>query len=498
MTKKRFSALFIALLMLLTVALPASASATEPVAAAADAGMVLHTDGDLIYAVSEEDLSPNRALTSVMPAFGAGAIDANGTLRSQLSAQGKLFFDKLNAINIQAIKSAGKDGDGFNIVKFDISDITGMEFEGVTQDGKFYISDKDYAKYNTLWRDMDMAITAFRYDRADSIWATTMKLGLYTSTTDTTLKITAQMFGFYLHYNGKEEGMWNEMMGNANVIVKTIKDTNSGKGTDRYRQVQFAHNLLAEVNEYSSFITDSAEHLSHLAYSGLVPTYGDEPVCDGYSKAFKIIMDKLGIPCVTPVSHRGNHMWNNVKMEDGKWYIVDVTWDDRGSAKQDYFLIGTGTLVNGQPFSSDTTHTEENPYIPEGEAASDATTFVYPAKSTVAYVYSGTSPAVTDAEFAATAALILEIPPFPDVYKDRWYYDYVKSAKAAGVFTGSDTGLFNPVNPITRAEFAQALANYMKFDKTKYTSNPFTDVSNTGWASPAIAWANEQGYVVAA
>ncbi len=52
-------------------------------------------------------------------------------------------------------------------------------------------------------------------------------------------------------------------------------------------------------------------------------------VCDGYSKAFQLCMDILGIECirVTGYGNGGGHAWNAVKL-DGEWYMVDVTWDD--------------------------------------------------------------------------------------------------------------------------------------------------------------------------
>ena len=58
-------------------------------------------------------------------------------------------------------------------------------------------------------------------------------------------------------------------------------------------------------------------------------------LCEGYARAFKAIMDELGIPCVlvNGVYRHGNnqeelHMWTHVKLLDGKWYAVDPTFDD--------------------------------------------------------------------------------------------------------------------------------------------------------------------------
>ncbi|MBR1899530.1 MAG: hypothetical protein IJ820_00495, partial [Lachnospiraceae bacterium] len=78
-------------------------------------------------------------------------------------------------------------------------------------------------------------------------------------------------------------------------------------------------------------------------------------VCEGYSKLFKILVDKLGIAenvLVSGYAHTSNssggaHMWNIVSLE-GNWYLLDATWDDQddpdGSSTiyYDYFLAGSG------------------------------------------------------------------------------------------------------------------------------------------------------------
>jgi len=65
------------------------------------------------------------------------------------------------------------------------------------------------------------------------------------------------------------------------------------------------------------------------AYSCLVE---GKAVCEGYSKAFCMLCNMVGIECI-PVLGKANdgenesHMWNKVRI-DGEWYNMDVTWDD--------------------------------------------------------------------------------------------------------------------------------------------------------------------------
>ena len=44
-------------------------------------------------------------------------------------------------------------------------------------------------------------------------------------------------------------------------------------------------------------------------------------ICEGFAKVYKILADKLDLPCV--ISGGDNHMYNLVRMEDSRWYVVE-------------------------------------------------------------------------------------------------------------------------------------------------------------------------------
>ena len=56
-----------------------------------------------------------------------------------------------------------------------------------------------------------------------------------------------------------------------------------------------------------------------------------------YALAFQRIMQEMKIPCMYVKGK--DHAWNMVKLK-GKWYFVDVTWDDSFGGYK-YFLKGT-------------------------------------------------------------------------------------------------------------------------------------------------------------
>lgn len=142
----------------------------------------------------------------------------------------------------------------------------------------------------------------------------------------------------------------------------------------RYDRLLAVHNWLTSHNCYNRFYpTYSQAQIGDTpwcAYSAIEGNSSQQsPVCEGYARAFKVLCDNMGIPCIlmsgqarfNPESASGAHMWNYVQMENGKWYAVDVTWDDptvagnynvvSGYESQQWFLLGKDSDTgDGFPF----------------------------------------------------------------------------------------------------------------------------------------------------
>ncbi|MCI5971127.1 MAG: hypothetical protein MRZ29_08355, partial [Oscillospiraceae bacterium] len=148
----------------------------------------------------------------------------------------------------------------------------------------------------------------------------------------------------------------------AKEIVEKYKNLSDYQKLKAYRDV---------ICELTSYNTDAAEN--DIAYGDewqiiYVFDKNDKTnvVCEGYAKAFQYLFDlstfENDIKCYTVIgvtssgSGAGDHMWNIVKMEDGKNYLVDVTNSDTGSIGQrgDLFLAGTsGNINSGYSFTID-------------------------------------------------------------------------------------------------------------------------------------------------
>ena len=115
--------------------------------------------------------------------------------------------------------------------------------------------------------------------------------------------------------------------------------------SDRYSQIKYLNNWLTMNNSYNSVYVTSPDDALDIAWCPLSALRGSTaevgPVCESYSRAFKVLCDQLNIPCMLVVGYAKNspsskgesHMWNEVKMDDNKWYAVDVTWNDPFDSK---------------------------------------------------------------------------------------------------------------------------------------------------------------------
>ena len=142
-------------------------------------------------------------------------------------------------------------------------------------------------------------------------------------------------------------------------IDKIIK--NAEEYPSAYDKLKFFHDFLCKNNVYNEHVRngedDKADKSAWRALSALTSNNDAEkgPVCEGYSKAFKLLCDAVGVPCVLIPGDgintdgvREAHMWCAV-MIFGKWYGVDVTWDDAITSdgvnvmRDNYFLCGENT-----------------------------------------------------------------------------------------------------------------------------------------------------------
>ncbi len=108
----------------------------------------------------------------------------------------------------------------------------------------------------------------------------------------------------------------------------------SVEGRTAYEKELFFHDSLVEGCAYQ----DSAGEWK--AYTAAGALLEGQAVCEGYARAFQLLLDQAGIEnhLITgsardPEGRIEGHMWN-VAVIDGESYHVDVTWDDPAGFEQ--------------------------------------------------------------------------------------------------------------------------------------------------------------------
>lgn len=116
------------------------------------------------------------------------------------------------------------------------------------------------------------------------------------------------------------------------------------KSESEYSIALTLHDLIILGGDYayeSDGVTPKDDNYAHNVLGIL--EMGDG-VCESYAKAFQMLLNYCGVENVfvsgAATDEHGraqNHAWNLIKLDDGKWYWCDLTWDDRPG-----FMWGVG------------------------------------------------------------------------------------------------------------------------------------------------------------
>lgn len=211
----------------------------------------------------------------------------------------------------------------------------------------------DYTCQATLWRQ-ELSSTSLSYDWADSVNLTGTTFN-YTFTQEgryfwqfSVLDDGGEFFAFqtrpYESHTAADETDTTTVAGKANwVVVQVIKP-----GMSTYDRALALHDWLIYNAKYDTTYTN------YDASGVLLKGTG---VCDSYGRAYLMLCTIAGIECIYVTGHAGgeSHGWNMIKLDDGKWYHVDCTWDDPVVSNNDpiesgyehhgYFCIDDETMA---------------------------------------------------------------------------------------------------------------------------------------------------------
>lgn len=195
------------------------------------------------------------------------------------------------------------------------------------------------------------AFDAFKYDYPEVYWLGLVSYGGYVTKTTMDGKSLYQITKIKISpiedYTGASlAGEQNAFQTAVLAAVQEISENLTSVSTTE-EKVRAIHDYLCDhvvyEEQYASY-TENDPQYAYIHSAAGVFLKGGTAVCEGYAKAFKILCESFDIETalITGCANGGGHMWNYVKMEDGNWYLVDVTWDDQKSwISYRYFLTGS-------------------------------------------------------------------------------------------------------------------------------------------------------------
>lgn len=133
--------------------------------------------------------------------------------------------------------------------------------------------------------------------------------------------------------------------------LSAIAGTFSPSGTSYVEKVRSIHDWLIKRITYD-LTTENSGNVYGAIVEGKVR-------CEGYAYALNYMCSMYGVPVIyisgEVRGEESRHAWNIIQMDDGKWYYMDLTWDDPRSpisVEYDYFLIGSETSTPTGKFSN--------------------------------------------------------------------------------------------------------------------------------------------------
>ena len=186
------------------------------------------------------------------------------------------------------------------------------------------------------------AFLVYCYDHPEHFW---LEQSTYSTTCASDGELHEVIFTYL--FEGKElENAKNAMKDAVNALMENYRKNDGGD--DAYALELYVHDAIAKRITY-----DESSDQSHTAYGALVE---GKAVCEGYAKAFELIMQSYGFPCYMVVGEgrEDTHGWNLIKIGED-WYYVDPTWDDTDSDYTSHAFFNMTTemmLLHRQPYEA--------------------------------------------------------------------------------------------------------------------------------------------------
>ena len=310
----------------------------------------------------------NDSLTAGSSSLGQmsffGSTEFNGCYGNQLPELARELYDSM----VKQFATDKKTGEYTHTFG------TAFTFKAEISNGEIVMNEELKEIATEISCAMQSAIDAFLYDHPEVFW----------------LRITSSSYG--VSASGNSSIGYTGIIDSIDITPSEIYSGASSKlsqyssavdaSLDAITVTESRYDTLKNIHDYIcgnawyNLVNEQRVHSSEAFFIG-----DGGVVCEGYAKSFKVICDRLAIPCALVSGDAGGaHMWNYVQMDDGKWYLVDATWDDQKSGIMYTYFLANANTVGFDDVTISKERTERNDFSGTG-----IFTFTYPVLSETAY-----------------------------------------------------------------------------------------------------------------
>ncbi len=182
---------------------------------------------------------------------------------------------------------------------------------------------------------------------------------------------------FFVTFRGRD---YNDLNQHVQNKAKEIVADAAIYSTD-YEKLRYINNYLVDNCEYVSAAVSDPDRY-YKAFTAFGCLIEGQAVCEGYANSVQLLCEMMEIPCikVTGTAYGGNHIWNAVYL-DGKWWMLDVTFNDPigkqdNSDRWSYFLLDLDTFQQKGTHSYDQAAYETSKEIYTGRTIGQQSTSV--------------------------------------------------------------------------------------------------------------------------
>ncbi len=448
-----------------------------------------HESFDSQVPISFSFLSPNTLITEVESEQGTDVIS-----ESYASDYGyNIEDDSVIESNVTyAASSTNLSSTAYNI------------FQAISPESNSYVYSSLSSAEKTLYNKLDSWVTQYLYyGQIPTMLSSGQPVTAFLSGTDLTLTeavevcelyyfnnpqaffLTSQYMGKY--YSGNSGYVIaiaflpycdtaSEMVSVAETIASNINSYASqltSAGTDYYK-AKAAHDIVANRVYYDSYSSTSSTWTNfvpgNIYYEqSLISVFYTSPyktVCAGYSKSFTALMRIAGLEAFSITSD--SHEWNKAYV-NGKWYCVDVTWDDTNGG-YDYFLKSDDTMSSGN--GSHYWQSLWSGRAPSSSSDYDTSETVY---TITYYLNGGTNSTLNPSSYTASSGTITLYSPTRSGYTFGGWY--------------TESSFSNKISTIS----ASAKKNYTLYAKWTANSSSSSSSSSSSGSSSSSSSSGSSG-----